>query len=113
MTDLGEKLGRRSSKSPVGRFHPPPACGLTKKPGLIRVNFDPDILPNDPFKEHYPFKPKNDVAKSMAADEIIEEDDLDDIKVILPWKLHVNPDIPKPDPTPKQANRTRLEEKTS
>ena len=49
----------------------------------------------------------------MAADEIIEEDDLDDIKVILPWKLHVNPDIPKPDPTPKQANRIRLEEKTS
>ena len=36
-TDLGRTLGRRSLKSLLGRFHPPPLYRSTRKPTLIRV----------------------------------------------------------------------------
>ena len=56
LTDLCEKSGRRSSKRSSGRFHPPPACGLTKKPGLIRVksnnhSFDSYHFANFPLNQ--------------------------------------------------------------
>ena len=52
----------------------------------------------------------------MATVEIIEDDDPGTVKVIPPWKSHINPDIPlpkpdSPDPKPKKAKRQKQDKK--
>ena len=111
-----DQLETRPSKLPTVQVDRMKKYYPKDHPVTPPVNFDPDFMPNDPFKEHFPFKPKNHVAKAMATGEIIEKDELDDVKVIPPWKSHINPDIPRPDPdfldpNPKKAKRIKLSKK--
>lgn len=66
------------------------------------VDFDPNPKRGEMSRDHFPFKPKKQVAKAMVNIDVIEKNDPADndpsnLKVIPPWNSHVDPNIPLPD----------------